>query len=172
MTANGPDGPGAPGASFVIGDSAGGGLTLALMLKLKSNGAGLPNAAVPLSPWTDLTMSGASYETRAEVDPMIARELLQWMASMYVAPEEVKNPLASPLFGDPAGLPPLLIMVGDRETMQDDSNAFAARAKEAGVDVTLEVAPEMVHIWPVFGPTIPESAAAIDRIGAFVKAHA
>lgn len=172
MVANGPDGPAAPDATFVAGDSAGGGLTLALLLKLKSNGGGQPNAAVPLSPWTDLTMSGASYDGFADVDPMISRELLQWMASMYVPEGEARNPLASPVFGDPAGLPPLLIMVGGRETMQDDSNEFAARAKAAGVDVTLEVVPDMVHIWPVFGPALPEAEAAIERIGAFVKAHA
>ena len=172
ITANGPDGPGAPETTFVIGDSAGGGLALSLLLKLKMNGAAQPNAAVPLSPWTDLTQSGASYDTQAGVDPMVGRETLGWMASLYVTKADAKNPLASPLFGDPTGLPPLLIMVGERETMQDDSNAFAALARDAGVEVTLEVASEMVHVWPVFGPRIPESADAIARIGVFVKSHA
>lgn len=172
IVANGPHGPGKAAATFVIGDSAGGGLALALLLKLKMNGADQPNAAVPLSPWTDLTTSGSSYDTQAEVDPMVGRELLQWMASMYVTEADVKDPLASPLFGDLAGLPPLQIMVGERETMQDDSNAFTERARAAGVDVTLEVAPEMIHIWPVFGPSVPEAVDAIGRIGAFVKAHA
>lgn len=172
MTANGPAGPGAPQMTIVAGDSAGGGLVLALLLALKEKGAPQPTAAVPLSPWTDLTMSGDSYDSRAAVDPMISRELLQWMASHYASGSALKNPLASPLFGDPSGLPPLLIMVGERETMFDDARAFANKAEAAGVEVTFEEGPDMIHIWPVFGPSFPEAMQAVERIGAFVKSHA
>lgn len=171
MLGNGPAGAGNADSAVVAGDSAGGGLALALLLALKDSGDAQPAAAVPMSPWTDLTESGSSYDTRGEADPMISRELLQWMASFYAPESELKNPLASPLFGDPSGLPPLYILVGERETMFDDARGFADKAEAAGVDVTFEEGPEMVHVWPVFGPAVPESAQAIARIGAFVKNH-
>jgi monoterpene epsilon-lactone hydrolase len=155
----------------VGGDSAGGGLTLALLFALRDRGRPLPALGVPISPWTDLTLSGDSMDSMADRDPMVKRPGLQRMADWYVGGADPKDPLVSPLFGDPTGLPPLLIHVGEVETLRDDAVRFAQRATEAGVEVTLEVWPEMIHVWHVFGPDVPESEAAVARIAEFIAAR-
>jgi monoterpene epsilon-lactone hydrolase len=157
-----------PGRIVVAGDSAGGGLTLATLLAARDRGMPLPALGVPISPWTDLTLSGESMTSMAERDPMVKRDGLQRMADWYVADGDPRAPLASPLFGDLSGLPPLLIHVGEVETLRDDAVRFAERATDAGVDVTLEVWPEMIHVWHVFGATVPESEAAVTRVAEFI----
>lgn len=160
-----------PDRIVVAGDSAGGGLTLALLLALRDRGRPLPALGVPISPWTDLTLSGDSMDSMADRDPMVKRAGLQRMADWYRASTAATDPLVSPLFGDPTGLPPLLIHVGEVETLRDDAVRFAQRATEAGVDVTLEVWPEMIHVWHVFGPDVPESEAGVARIAEFIASR-
>jgi epsilon-lactone hydrolase len=159
------------GRVVIAGDSAGGGLTLATLLALRDRGRPLPAAAVPISPWTDLTLSGDSMDALEAQDPMVQRVGLQRMADWYLGDQDATDPLASPVFGDCAGLPPLLIHVGAVETLLDDSTRFAARAEAAGVDVTLEVWPEMIHVWHAFGPMVPESEAGVTRVAEFVAQH-
>jgi acetyl esterase/lipase len=152
----------------VGGISAGGGLTVALLLALKKSGDPLPAGAVPLSPWLDLTQGGTSFRSKAAEDPIISKAYLDRMAGYYLAGQDPNHPLASPLFGDLKGLPPLLIQVGTAETLLDDSTAFARRAKEAGVDVRLEEWEGLVHGWHGF-PQLPETRQAMARIGEFFK---
>lgn len=155
----------------IAGDSAGGGLTLATLVALRDRGRPLPALGVPMSPWTDLTLSGESMTSIGDRDPMVTRPGLQRMADWYTVDADPAAPLVSPLFADASGLPPLLIQVGEVEVLRDDAVAFAARATAAGVDVTLEVWPEMIHVWQVFGPDVPESEAAVARIAEFVGAR-
>jgi monoterpene epsilon-lactone hydrolase len=161
-----------PGRIVIAGDSAGGGLTLATLLALRDSGAPLPAAAVPISPWTDLEGTGASVETRAAADPMVDKEGLVRMGKMYIGDRDPKNPLASPLYADYKGLPPMLIQVGDAEILLDDATRVAERARAAGVKVELEAWPEMFHVWHVFAKILPEGQQAIDRIGEYVLQHA
>ena len=149
-----------PEAIVLAGDSAGGGLALACMLALKAAGKPLPAGAMLLSPWSDLTATGESINTRAEVDPMISPELLQPMADTYVGKDDAANPLISPLFGDLAGLPPLLIQVGDFEVLLDDSTRLATAAEAAGVSVELEIFDGGFHVFQN-QPQLPESAQAL-----------
>jgi epsilon-lactone hydrolase len=160
-----------PSKIAISGDSAGGGLTLATLLALRDAGTALPAAAAPISPWTDMEGTGASVKTRAAKDPMVGSANLLPMAKMYVGDRNPKDPLASPLYGDYRGLPPLLIQVGDAEILLDDSTRVAERAKAAGVNVDLEVWDEMMHVWHVFAKILPEGQQAIDKIGKFIIAH-
>jgi phosphinothricin tripeptide acetyl hydrolase len=159
----------APSRLVIAGDSAGGGLTVATLLALRDAGLPLPAAGVCISPWVDLTCGGVTYATRAEADPIVKRESVAGMATAYLAGEDAKTPLASPLFADLRGLPPLLIQVGDDEVLLDDAVQLAERARKAGVDATLEVAEKMVHVWHWFFPMLDEGQAAIERIGGFVR---
>lgn len=168
---NGPDGPGAAAATFIAGDSAGGGLTLATLVAARDAGVALPDAAVPLSAWTDLTNSGEAYTTRKDIDPLVTKDLIDKMAATYLGGADAKSPLASPLFADPAGLPPLLMQVGDAEVLLTDTTAFAEKARAAGVPVEVEVWPEMFHVFQHFYQAFPEGRQAIDRVGEFVREH-
>jgi acetyl esterase/lipase len=159
----------APGRIVVAGDSAGGGLTVATLLALRDRGRPRPAGGVCISPWVDMTCSGASYVTRAEADPMVKREGIVEMAAAYLAGADVKTPLASPLHADLRGLPPLLIQVGRDEVLLDDSTQLAAQAKTAGVDATLEVWEDMIHVWHWFLPMLDEAQRAVARIGEFAK---
>lgn len=153
----------------ISGDSAGGGLTLATLLSLKASGDQLPAAAVPISPWTDMEGTGESMKTKVDLDPMVEPGGLMGMAKLYMGNGDYRAPTASPLHGDYAGLPPLLIQVGALETLLDDATRVAAKAKTAGVDVTLEVWDDMIHVWHLFAPMLPEGRQAIARIGEFIK---
>lgn len=153
----------------IAGDSAGGGLTVATLVTLRDEGIALPAAAVCISPWVDLTNSADSYESMP--DPMLTKNELDQFAQGYLQGQDAKHPLASPLFADLHGLPPLLIQVGTQEHLYDDSIGLEARAKAAGVDATLEVWDEMVHVWHYFHPMLQEGRDAIARIGEFVKTH-
>jgi epsilon-lactone hydrolase len=152
----------------VAGDSAGGGLAAALLLSLRGR-TGMPAAGVMISPWTDLTAQGASYETRAALDPIHQRAMILATARHYLGGAgDPKDPLASPLFGDLEGLPPLLLQVGDRETVLDDSTRFAAKARAAGVAVQLEIYDNMIHVFQQFAGVLPEGRQAIESIGRFL----
>lgn len=155
----------------VGGISAGGGLTLALMLGARERGWALPGAAVLLSAWTDLTQSGASFETNADTDPSVSKMYLDRFAAMYLAGTDPREPLASPLYGSLFGLPPMLAQVGSIETMLDDSTALAERAEAAGVDVTLECWEGVFHAWHESAHVLPEARQAIERIGEFFAEH-
>ncbi len=159
-----------PGHIALAGDSAGGGICAATLVALRDAGTALPAAAVLLSPWVDLEARGASYETRAELDPMVQRQLSLALAAAYLGAEgDRRHPLASPLYADLAGLPPLLIQVGDHETLLDDATSFAAKARAAGVDVTLEVWDEMIHDFQLFAAELPDAQRAIEGIGSFIR---
>lgn len=155
----------------VGGDSAGGGLSLALLLALRDAGVPMPSSAVLLSPWTDILAEGESYEERRDVDPSIDPEDLRAAGRDYTGSSDPNHPLISPIKADLKGLPPLLIHVGDLETMLDDSVVLARRAEEAGVSVTLEIWPEMWHVWHQWVPQMPEAMEALEHIGRFVKKH-
>ena len=160
-----------PESIVISGDSAGGGLALATLLALKAAGDPLPGAAVLLSPWTDLDATGESIKTRAESDPMIVADPLKTMAKIYAGTASLTDPLVSPLYGDYSGLPPILIQVGDAEVLLDDATRVAEKAKAAGVDCTLEIFDEMIHVFQIFAATLPEGQQAIDKIGEWVKQH-
>jgi len=155
----------------ISGDSAGGGLTLATLIAIRDAGLPRPACAVPLSPWADLACEGESFVSRAAVDPIVQREMTLQLAAMYVTDGHPKQPLASPLYADLAGLPPLLIQVGDRETLLDDSIRVAERARRAGVDVRLEIAPGQIHVYQIFASRLDEARAAVERMGAFIREH-
>jgi acetyl esterase/lipase len=158
-----------PARAAIAGDSAGGGLTVASLLALRDAGARLPAAGVCLSPWFDLTMSGGSIRSKAAVDPMVQGENLGRMAQAYLGTADAKLPLASPLFADLRGLPPLLVHVGTAEVLLDDSIRFAERARAADVDVTLDEWDDMVHVWHAFAAFLPEAREAMQRVGAFLR---
>jgi acetyl esterase/lipase len=160
-----------PGDVAIAGDSAGGGLALATLVALRDAGDPLPAAAVVMSPWTDLALTGESLRTRADVDVMVKPAGMPETAATYLAGADPRHPYASPLYADLHGLPPILIHVGDAEVIRDDSTRFAAEAEAAGVDVTLEVWDEMPHVWHAFVGLLPESDQAIERIGQWLRAH-
>jgi epsilon-lactone hydrolase len=154
-----------------IGDSSGGGLVLASMMRLRDEGSPLPAAAVVLSPWTDLALTGQSLTEYGCSDPMVPVELMPRAVEVYLAGADPRSPYASPLYGDPAGLPPTLIYVGSGEALRDDAVRMAERLRSAGCEVELEVWPRMFHVWPMFARILPEARAAIAAIGAFLRAR-
>jgi epsilon-lactone hydrolase len=161
-----------PSRSVVMGDSAGGGLALALLLRLRDIGSPLPAAAVALSPWTDLAMTGNSLQQNGAADPMENPDDIPYLAACYLGDGgDPRNPYASPLYGDPTGLPPTLIQVGGDEILLDDSVRMAEGMRAAGCEVELEVWPRMPHVWHAFAPVMPEARQAIARVGAFVRQH-
>ena len=154
----------------VAGDSAGGGLTVATLVAIRDAKLATPGAGVCLSPWVDLEGIGESMTTKASVDPVVQKEGLVGMAAAYLGGKDPRTPLAAPLYADLKGLPPLLIQVGEAETLLDDSNRLADRAKAAGVKVTLEPWQEMIHVWQMFAPFLPEGQEAIEGIGKYLRA--
>ncbi len=159
----------APGSIAVGGDSAGGGLTMALMLAMRGQGRPLPAAGVCLSPWVDLTQSGQSYLTRVDEDPSITKPYLDHAAGVYLNGADARGQLASPMFADLAGLPPLLIQVGTAEVLLDDARSLADAARAAGVNVELDEWEGMVHVWQNSGPGLPEAKEAVEKIGAWLR---
>jgi len=151
------------------GDSAGGNLALACLLSLRERGLPLPAAGVLMSPWTDLAATGASYTSRSDVDPIHQRPMIVALAKNYLGEDgDPCNPLVSPLYADLTGMPPLLIQVGDRETVLDDSTMFADKARAAGIDVELQVWDGMIHVFQMFGEELAEARQAIDSIAKFL----
>ena len=154
----------------VGGDSAGGNLTITLINRLRAAGEEQPACAWLASPWTDLTMSGASLETKAAVDPLIHRVYLEELADCYAPnPIDRKDPLISPLFSDLRGFPPTLIQVGSSEALLDDSVRFAGAAALADINVTLQVWPNMIHAWPMWNAKLAEGRQALEQVGEFVR---
>ncbi len=153
----------------IAGDSAGGGLALAALIAIRDAGEPVPAAGIGISPWVDMEGTGESMTTRAAVDPVVQKEGLLGMAKIYLGGADPKNPLAAPLHANLAGLPPLLIQVGDSETLLDDATRITERAQKADVDVTLKIWDEMPHVWHLFAPILPEGRQAIEEIGTFFK---
>ena len=160
-----------PKKIVIAGDSAGGGLTVSTMINLKEKDIPLPAAGVCISPWTDLAMTGETLSTKAEIDPIANAEGAGQMAKLYLGNEDPKSPLASPLYGDLSGLSPMLIQVGTAEVLLDDSDRLAKKAKQAGVDVTYNQWPDMIHVWHAFSDFLPEGKEAIRAIGKYISHH-
>lgn len=158
-----------PARLTVAGDSAGGGLTVATLVALRESGDSLPAAGVCISPWVDMEAIGESMTTRSGRDPMVQREGLLNFAGMYLNGADPRSPLAAPLYADLKGIPPLLIQVGTAETLYDDSIRLVERARESGVDAVMEPWDEMVHIWLMFAPFLPEGQQAVERIGEYMR---
>jgi monoterpene epsilon-lactone hydrolase len=165
LLANGAD----PRRIAVMGDSAGGGLVFSLLLRLRDDGVSLPGAAVALSPWTDLALTGPSLRLNSAADPMLSGGDPSLFVGDYLQGADPRTPYASPLYGDPSGLPPTLIQVGSDEVLLDDAVRMADRMRTAGCQVELEIWPRMPHVWQVFVPLIPEARRAIERTGSFVR---
>lgn len=157
-----------PKRIVLAGDSAGGGLVISTLLSVRDAGLPLPACGACLSPWVDMEIRGATIDENDRYDYISRRAITQYRAR-YLPDSEVKNPLATPLYADLRGLPPLLIQVGSAETLLDDSLRFAERARLANVDVTLHVWEDMIHVWQLFAFLVPQGAAAIDEIGDFVR---
>ena len=158
-----------PATTVIGGDSAGGGLTVATMVALKDAGLPMPAAGVCLSPWVDMEGLGDSMDSKAEADPLVQRDAIEWFAGLYLNGADPKSPLAAPLYADLTGLPALLIQVGTAETLLDDSVALAKRAEAAGVAVTFDIWENMIHVWHLFAPMLSEGREAIVQAGAFIR---
>ncbi len=163
---------GTPASSITVaGDSAGGGLTLALLLSLRDAGEPMPAGAALLSPWTDLAMSGWSHITHAKRDPMLSVEAALLGARHYLGPVSPTNPLASPLYAKLDGLPPLAIHVGGNEILLDDSLRLADRARAAGVEVEVKVWPDLPHVFQA-ASFLPEARQSLGELAEFLKSAA
>ena len=155
----------------ITGDSAGGGLALALALRLRDGAAPAPSVVVAFSPWADLAVTGASHTSRAEADPLLTRAMLATTAALYLGDHEPRDPLASPIYGDLAGLPPIQLHVGDREVLLDDALTFGRRAAEAGVDATVHVWDGLPHVFPASIGVLDAAPRALDLCTAFLDKH-
>jgi acetyl esterase/lipase len=153
----------------VMGDSAGGGLTLALLQTLRRLKIPLPACAVCMSPWADLTCSGETHRTNMRRDPVLPAPVLPGFARLYLPEGDLANPAVSPLFGDFAKLPPILIHVGTDEILLDDSRRVAEKARQAGTAVELKIWPRMIHVFQAMAFMLPQARQAIREIGAFVE---
>ena len=165
----------APSQVIISGDSAGGGLSLALLVALRDRGLPMPAGAALMSPWTDLSFTGETMESNKAADPMVAIEFISVMAADYIGGGDATNPLISPVYADLTGLPPLHIHVGGDEILLDDSRRIAEHAREAGVECEIHVWPEMLHIFPYFAPLLPDghvSWQALRQMADFVKRQA
>jgi acetyl esterase/lipase len=166
---NGPGGLHAAEKTFVLGDSAGGGLALALLLALRDRKLAQADAAVTFSAWTDVSNSSPSYIKNQNLELGSVKAVADYFTSQYLQGADPTNPLASPLFGQLAGLPPLLMQVSSCELISDDSLLFAEKARAAGVHVDLQIWPDMVHVWQGFIPQLPEASDAVERAGKFFR---
>ena len=162
---------GEPSKTVLAGDSAGGGLAVSTAIALRDRHLPMCAGIVAISPWTDLSCSGESITSRAAVDIECTRARLLEMAGWYMNGADPSQPLASPVFADLAGLPPLLCVVGGDEILLDDSIRLVRNAGSAGVDATLFIASGMQHIFPIWAGAFPEADAAIALIGNWVRAH-
>ncbi|MHC1481377.1 alpha/beta hydrolase [Frateuria aurantia] len=159
----------APQHIAFAGDSAGGGLALATLLKARQLGLPMPAAAFVMSPWTDLTMSGHSIDHPLNFDPFNRHPALIGSANKYLAGHSPTDPLVSPLFADLGGLPPLLIQVGDEEAYRDDATGLARRAADYEVKVQLQTWPHVFHVWQAWTPQLPEAREAVAKAAVFLK---
>ena len=170
MLDNGPDGEERYKKAFISGDSAGGGLSVATTLAIIDDNGILPNAIMPISPWVEMDPVSQSYEDNKELDPFVSKDGIAWFSSVYVPNEnERKNPYASPLYGDFKDFPPMLIQVGTREVLLDDSKKLNEKAKSDGCDVEIQIWDDMVHIFQGFAPYLPEANEALESISKFIS---
>jgi len=158
-----------PSHIAISGDSAGGGLTVATLLNIRKQGLPMPAAAMPLSPWIDMEGTGESMTSRAERDVLVQAEVIKGMAEAFLQGQDARDPLAAPLHADLRGLCPLYIQVGDDETLLDDSIRLADKAQAAGVEVRLDVFPEMQHVFQMAAGNMPEADDAIARLAEWVR---
>lgn len=171
IVTNGPDGPGAANATFIAGDSAGGNLTLATLLALRDRKRPMPAGGIPLSATTDLTLASESLEK--VYDPIISSRTMPIFRDLYLGKGKTdpRNPLASPVFGDYRGIPPLLIQAGEHEMLRDDSIRVAKKARADGIEVTLEVWPGMFHVFQSHEPLLPEARESIEHMAEFMRSR-
>ncbi len=160
-----------PERLVVAGDSAGGGLAVALMIQLKELGLPQPKAAVLLSPWTDLSLSGESVQANAQADAMLSPDALRRFRDLYLGDGDPMSPLASPLFGDLSELSPTYVVVGSNEVLRDDSERFVENLKAAGGQAQIKIWSKMPHVFPLLASMIPEGVKAIEDIADFIKAQ-
>lgn len=156
-----------PGRVVIAGDSAGGGLTLATLARLRDEGEALPAAGICFSPWTDLEATGDSHRPGAVDDPLVQVDGLRQMARLY-AEGNLRHPLASPLHADFRGFPPLHVEVGTREVLLDDARRVVEKARRSGVETSSFEAEGLIHVWPVLMAGAPESAESLERVRAFL----
>ncbi len=159
-----------PNRIVLSGDSAGGGMTIATMVAVRDAGEPLPGCSWCVSPWVDLEMTGASMTGKAATDPLIPLSYLRELASSYLQGADPRGTRVSPLYADLSGLPPLLIQCGSAETLLDDSVRLAGAAANADVGVTLEVYPDMIHVWPLFYQQVAAGRRALQAAGRFIRA--
>jgi epsilon-lactone hydrolase len=161
----------APGEVALAGESAGGGLAIALLLALRERGTPLPSCALVLSPYADLTLSGETLVEKQAADPILTPDGLRLRVQDYVGAGDAADPRISPIFGDLTGLPPLMIQVGSHEILLSDAVRLAARAARDDVQVTLEVVPGVPHVFQGFAAILDEGDAALTRAASFMKEH-
>jgi monoterpene epsilon-lactone hydrolase len=159
----------APENIVLGGDSAGGGLCMGLMLALKQQKISLPSKVIALSPWLDLSVPEEAYTGFLIKDPMLTIPVLKVWANRYLDTTHPQNPLASPLYGDLTGLPPILIHVGEREMLLSDTIRFVEKAREAGVDAHMQLWPGMVHVFQFLHTVMPEAKRSIEELGDFLR---
>jgi monoterpene epsilon-lactone hydrolase len=161
----------APSDIAFAGESAGGGLAVATLVNARDHGLPLPAAAFVMSPYADLTLAGATMETRRDADPLLSREALQARIPDYTSGQDAALDLISPVFADLSGLPPLVIQAGTHEVLLDDAVRLAQKAVAADVEVTLDVTPGVPHVFQAYHAILDEAAAALDRAGQLLSAH-
>ena len=160
-----------PARISIMGDSAGGGLTLVLLQKIRDLNLPSPACAICLSPFADLSCSGTTMESREKRDPMLDKEQLLGYSRLYACNRDLKNPEISPLFGNFSDLPPILIQVGSEEVLLDDSRRIYKKSVKTNTDVTLEIFPGMFHVWQLTSSFLPQGKNAINKISSFIKMH-
>jgi epsilon-lactone hydrolase len=161
----------APSDIAIAGESAGGGLAIATLLNARDRGLPLPAAAFVMSPYVDLTLAGATMETKREADPLLSREALQARVADYTSGQDAALGLISPVFADLSGLPPLIIQSGTHEVLLDDAVRLTRQAAIADVEVTLDITPGVPHVFQAYYPILDEAGAALDRAGKLLSAH-
>ena len=161
----------APSDIVFAGESAGGGLAIATLVNARDHGLPLPAAAFVMSPYADLTLAGATVDSKRELDPLLSREALQARIPDYTAGHDAALGLISPIFADLSGLPPLIIQAGSHEVLLDDAVRLARQAATADVDVTLDITPGVPHVFQAYSAILDEGAAALDRAGQALSAH-
>jgi acetyl esterase/lipase len=161
----------APADIALAGESAGGGLAIATMVSARDQGLPLPAAAFVMSPYADLTLAGASMDTKGDADPLLSRENLRARVADYTAGQDAALGLISPVFADLSGLPPLIIQAGSHEVLLDDAVRLAGQAATADVEVTLDITPGVPHVFQAYHPILDEAAAALDRAGQLLSGH-
>ncbi len=161
----------APPDIAFAGESAGAGLAIATLVNARDHGLPLPAAAYLMSPYADLTLAGTTMQTKRDADPLLSPEALQARVTDYTAGHDAALGLISPVFADLSGLPPLIIQVGTHEVLLDDAVRLARQAATADVEVTLDITPQVPHVFQAYYPILDEATAALDRAGQLLSAH-